>query len=347
MLAPKYLRRREGGLRGIVRSITRPEISTYQHTPNISFRTIFFISLPHCHAGHVHSMSSIGAHRSQRARFRLRSRGCAQMRTGGPRRAAQLARGCVCPPVARRRRPRAGAALFSRAAAAARLLPPAVAPALASRSLLPRLRLPALCSPPSAQHRRRAALARGCRCPPVAPRRCPRADAALPSPAAAAARLLPPAVAPALAPRFLRPRVLRCRGPGFSNAADQAGRMGEGEASVGGDGLVLDSATRVELGWWRGGSTRRRRRTTACGSPLVACRRRRSTVCTEKSISIGKKKTRRGIKKRPFVVIEQLLHVTKHKAIHSRYATQCPWWWWSSCQTRYFGQGRGLYPAAC
>jgi len=59
------------------------------------------------------------------------------------------------------------------------------------------------------------------------------------------------------------------------------------------------------------------------------------------------KKNPKRDKKKPFVVIELLLHVTKHKAIHSRYATQCPWWWWSSCQTRYFGQGRGLYPAAC
>jgi len=70
--------------------------------------------------------------------------------------------------------------------------------------------------------------------------------------------------------------------------------MGEGEASVGGDGLVLDSATRVALGWWRGGSTKPTRRTTACGSSLVACRRRTSTVCTEKGISIGKKKPEEG-----------------------------------------------------
>jgi len=54
--------------------------------------------------------------------------------------------------------------------------------------------------------------------------------------AATATSLLPPAVAPVLAPRFFRLRVLQCRGPGFTDAADEAGRMGEGEASVGGDG---------------------------------------------------------------------------------------------------------------
>jgi len=128
---------------------------------------------------------------------------------------------------------------------------------------------------------------------------------------------------PSLTPRSPRPRVLRCRGPGFSNAGDQAGRMAEGEARVGGDGLVWDSATREALGLWRGGSTKRRHRTTACGPSLVACRSRRLTVCTEKGISIGRK-IRRGIKTKPFVVIELLLHFTKHKAIHSRDANHCP-----------------------
>jgi len=47
----------------------------------------------------------------------------------------------------------------------------------------PRLRLPSCCPPPSALRRRRAPLTRGCVCPPAAPRRRPRAGAALPSPA--------------------------------------------------------------------------------------------------------------------------------------------------------------------
>jgi len=162
-----------------------------------------------------------------------------------------------------------------------------------------------------------------------------RAGAALSTPAAASSRLLPPDVAPVLAPRSLlprlplrvwcappplpsltprslRPRVSRCRVPGFRDAATQAGRIGEGEVSVGGDGFVLDCAMREALGLWRGGSTKRRRRTTAFGPSLVACRKRRLTVCTEKSINTGKKNSRRD-KKKHFVVIELLLF-TCHKA---------------------------------
>ena len=177
------------------------------------FAKTYFISLSHCHVGRVHSMSCIGAHRSPCVRFWLRSRGCAQVRTGGPRRAAQLARGCVCLPVDRRRRPGAGAALPSPAAAFVRLLPPAVACELAPRSLRPQQPLRVCCPPPSAPRRRRAPLARGCVSPSVSPppsppswRRAPfarscrcasaarrrgsRAGAALPSPAAASPRLL-------------------------------------------------------------------------------------------------------------------------------------------------------------
>ena len=174
----------------------------------------------------------------------------------------------------------------------------------------PRLRLSACCPPPSPPSWRRAPFARSWHCASAARRRRRCAGAALSTPTAAFSRLLPPAVAPALAPRCLRPRlplrawyasplppsltprsprprVLRCREPGFSDAANQAGRMGEAEARVSGDKLVLDSATREALCWWRGASTSRRRRTTACGSSLAACRRRRLTVCTDKGTSIG------------------------------------------------------------
>ena len=71
----------------------------------------------------------------------------------------------------------------------------------------PRLHLPTCCPPPSSRRRRRAPVARGCVCPPFAPRGRPRAGAALPSPAAAAPRLLPAAVGAAQAPRSPRPRL--------------------------------------------------------------------------------------------------------------------------------------------
>ena len=280
------------------------------------------------------------------ARPRLHLPTCCPPPSSQRRRRAPVARGCVCQIVAHRRRPRAGAALPSPAAAATRLLPAAVGAAQASHSPRPRLRLPVCCPPPSPTRWRRAPFARSCHCASDGRRRRLRAGAALSTPSAASSRLLPFACVPALMPRSLRPRLplrawcappapplltphsprpqfLCCRGPGFSDAGDQAGRMAEGEARVGGDGLVLDSATREALGLWRGGSTKRRRRTTACGPSLVACRSRRLTVCPEKGISIGRK-IRRGIKTKPFVVIELLLHFTKHKAIHSRDADHCP-----------------------
>ena len=70
--------------------------------------------------------------------------------------------------------------------------------------------------------------------------------------------------------------------------------MGEAEARISGDKLVLDSAPREALCWWRGGSTSRRRRTTACDSSLAACRRRRLTVCTDKGTSIGNQNPEEG-----------------------------------------------------
>jgi len=162
MLAPKYLRRREGGLRGIVRSITRPEISTYQHTPNISFRTIFFyfiapLSCWPCTFDEFYWRSPIATRSVPAPKSGLRANADGRPTPGSPAR--------------------------------------------------PRLRLPTCCPPPSPPRWRRALLARGCRCPPVAPRRRPRAGVALSSPAAASARPFLAAVGAAQAPRCPRPRL--------------------------------------------------------------------------------------------------------------------------------------------
>jgi len=135
------------------------------------------------------------------ARPRLRLPTCCPPPSTPRRRRAPVAHNCICPHVAPRRRPRAGAALLSPAAAAARLLPAAVGAAQMPRSLRPTLRLPVFCPPPSPPRWRHALFARSCCCAPVARRHRHRAGAALPSPAAASALLLPPAVAPALAPR--------------------------------------------------------------------------------------------------------------------------------------------------
>jgi len=122
-------------------------------------------------------------------------------------RRALFARSYRCASAARRRRRREGAALPSPAAAAARLLPAAVGDAQAPRSPCPRLRLPVCCPSPSPPRWRGAPFARSCHCASPVRRRRRRAGAALPTPAAASFRLLPPAFAPALAPRCRRPRL--------------------------------------------------------------------------------------------------------------------------------------------
>jgi len=94
------------------------------------------------------------------ARPRLRRPTCFPPPSPPRWRRALFARGCRRPPVAPRRRPRAGAALPSPAAAAARLLPAAVGAAQTPRSPRPRLRLPACCPPPLPPRWRRAPFAR-------------------------------------------------------------------------------------------------------------------------------------------------------------------------------------------
>ena len=167
--------------------------------------------------------------------------------------------------------------------------------------------------------------------------RRPRAGAALPLPAAAAllrvcsavsSALTPRSprvrlplsawcVAPVLGPRRPYPRDWRCPLPGFGDAADNAGRMGGGgRAKAGGAGVGLCHTQGVGLvgcRQYRAGKPHECVWSVAGFFPQaeVDCVHRQRHTCRRR------KKSRRGMKKKPFVVIEPLLHVTKHQLIHS------------------------------
>ena len=172
-----------------------------------------------------------------RVRLRLRTRACGDVRTGGPHRAASLARVYRCPPVAPRRRPRASAAVPSPAAVGARGCPRACAAVCALAAVAACRRPGAGAAVPSPA----AVAARGCLC----------AGAAVPSPAAFRARGCPRACAGVCS----LAAVAACRRPGA--------------------GAEVPSPAAVAARGWAA----------------------RSSVCTEKDISVGKKKPRRGIKK--------------------------------------------------
>jgi len=193
------------------------------------------------------------------------------------------------------------------AAATARPRPSAVAPALAARSCRFALRV----------------------------LRRPRAGAALPLPAAAALRLVCSevssaqtprspgvrlpfgawCVAPALATRRPYQRDWRCPLSGFADAGDKARRMGEGGASEGRGRWrwTLSSARR-----WAGGESPVSGKQHDCVWSDAGFFPQAEVDCVHRQRHTGrKKKSRRGIKKKPFVVIGPLLHVRKHQSIHS------------------------------
>ena len=159
---------------------------------NTDFGRTVFILLSHCHAGREHSMKCTRRSPLARVRLRLRTRACGDVRTGGPHRAASLARVYRCPPVAPRRRPRASAAVPSPAAVGARGCPRACAAVCALAAVAACRRPGAGAAVPSpAAFRARGcprACAGVCSLAAVAACRRPGAGAEVPSPAAVAAR---------------------------------------------------------------------------------------------------------------------------------------------------------------